>query len=1246
MEDIAAAGALREVALSLKLGTMRDLLAAGEAAARSIKDVDTGIRLKAALDLWVTQASKRIAQEAPPASKRASSTAPGGSTKAPETLKALIQWTKKLGIDGELKTSAQDAKRYLGDELAWAVAYLSPTQTIEDLLKGQGLARGVTSESAPARALRRGAVRFLEARAKTAEARALMAAMPEEVRAVHEALGHLADHVRLGVPCAHESPLTPSLELDETSATVRVTYPGARATDGAFNVVFALNFAGNGIRLVVERAGSSQRDPLGRVDLNEPPAALKTWLSPKLAQRVVESVSAVQKTLYEQAPLAEQLRTLLVEPAWRRLFRLAETILAPENVSDSAQERLVWVLDPREDSVAALPASVRLRKDGLWGKPTVRSSDWLLESLGTLEGELRDCALMWLAAHNIPERAQHLAAEGTLLSKLALLGALLTKEGQPVVFKRTALTLRLAPHGDGAFVMKGELGGSPVSWGEVRAAKGALLRVRGQVVYWAEVPKTVLSLIDAGFFESLDVPQEALDALLERIVPLQEGVHFAIPSYIAGREVAADNATKMVLEREAGGRLDVRLMVRPLPGGALHEPGEGAPMIYGWSGGERSFSPRQLVEERRNAQRLHESLGLERLGRDVGQFHYKIRTPEAASELLRTLQNIDPVPEIAWRGVLAPLRRSATLARSTLRLSLLAGEGNLQVAQALDEDGQAFAMEALLDVVRRGGNVLTTDDGELREIGAELQRWLVELDARLSPDAATPTLTRAALVGWQEAWDGFGIEEDAGARLLRDAIDQANQEDLVLPEKFEKLLRPYQKDGLRWLMGRVKANVGACLADDMGLGKTLQSITLLSMRASDGPALVVCPTSVATTWEAELARFAPELNLIVYRGTKRKALLQRCEPGTVLLASYDIMARDAEDLAQTTWSTLIFDEAHYLKNVASRRREAAAELQAESKVALTGTPLENHLGELWSLMDLLNPGLLGTYEYFRTNFVAAMGSEDAQARLEMLRRRLKGVILRRTKRDVAPELPPRTESVRWIELNSEERERYRGLQREALEHVSQPEGAGGGKRRFEMLAWLTRLRQLVCHPRLLDPDYSDQSSKLEAALSLIEDALAAQQRILVFSQFTSLLKLLRESLDARFIQYLYLDGATPTTQRAASVEAWQKARANLFLLSLKAGGTGLNLTGSDYVLLLDPWWNPAVEDQASDRAHRIGQKKPVSVVRFVCEQTVEESVLELHSRKRATARSVLEGDEALGTLSDTELETLIRHGLT
>ncbi len=433
--------------------------------------------------------------------------------------------------------------------------------------------------------------------------------------------------------------------------------------------------------------------------------------------------------------------------------------------------------------------------------------------------------------------------------------------------------------------------------------------------------------------------------------------------------------------------------------------------------------------------------------------------------------------------------------------------------------------------------------------------------------------------------------------------------------------------------------VGACLADDMGLGKTVQTLALLVHRAALGPALVITPISVTPGWIAEAARFAPGLRVLPYRGSNRGALLVDPRPGDLFIAGYGVVARDPGALAGVHFSTLVLDEAHSIKNTITQRARAVGRLQADFRVALTGTPVENHLAELWSLFRVISPGLLGTWPQFRERFAAPIERDQSVERRAALARVLRPFMLRRTKENVLPELPPLIELNRLVSLSAAERELYETAHLAASTAIAE---AQTPNQRFAVLAWLTSLRRLACHPRLFHDAWTGAASKLDAFLALVDELRATGHRALVFSQFTDHLALVREALTARGIPILYLDGSTPLDGRVRAVESFQRGEGDLFLISLKAGGTGLNLTAADYVIHLDPWWNPAVEDQATDRAHRIGQSRPVTVIRLIAQGTIEEAVLALHAEKRDLAERLLEGTDVAGRLSADDLVELVR----
>ncbi len=538
-------------------------------------------------------------------------------------------------------------------------------------------------------------------------------------------------------------------------------------------------------------------------------------------------------------------------------------------------------------------------------------------------------------------------------------------------------------------------------------------------------------------------------------------------------------------------------------------------------------------------------------------------------------------------------------------------------------------------------NFIELSDGQFIAITEKLRKHLQSLNA------ATDDKNRLFNLG-------SGILEEFADELENFKADKAWKEHLVkiraaqkfvpeLPKTFDADLRPYQITGYEWLSRLANWGVGACLADDMGLGKTLQALALLVERAEKGVALVVAPVSVCRNWIKEAHRFSPTLKFHLFGEGDRKTQVESLGNYDVLVTSYSLLQLEEELFTSQKFATIVLDEAQAVKNRTTKRSKTVMNLQADFRLITTGTPVENHLGELWNLFNFINPHLLGNYEFFSRNFAVPIeknGDENARKTLQKL---IKPFILRRRKNQVLDDLPPKTEIMLTVEMSAEERAFYESVRREALERIESTDGEAKDKR-FRILAELTRLRLACCHPKLVNENIDSGSSKLELFGETLAELLENKHKALVFSQFVKHLRIVEEYLKNKGINYHYLDGSTPPNVRQERIDAFQRGSGDVFLISLKAGGTGLNLTAADYVIHLDPWWNPAVEDQATDRVHRIGQQRPVTVYRLVTADTVEEKILKLHETKRDLADSLLDGTEASGKLSAEDLLALIGEG--
>ncbi len=455
------------------------------------------------------------------------------------------------------------------------------------------------------------------------------------------------------------------------------------------------------------------------------------------------------------------------------------------------------------------------------------------------------------------------------------------------------------------------------------------------------------------------------------------------------------------------------------------------------------------------------------------------------------------------------------------------------------------------------------------------------------------------------------------------------------PLQLKATLRPYQEEGVAFLQHLVANGVGGVLADDMGLGKTLQTIAHICTEKASGrmqtPALVVAPTSLVGNWARELERFAPHLSVTILHGTERHTRKSEIASSDVVITTYPLLVRDEDLLADCEMYLLILDEAQAIKNTRSQTHRAIKAIRAEHRLCLSGTPVENHLGELWALFDFLNPGLLGDEIGFTRCYRRPIEQRQDEDRLTALRELVAPYILRRIKRDVAKDLPPKTELFHRVELRGKQRELYEHIRVAAhadVRKVIKQKGLAAST--IPILDALLKLRQVCCDPRLVRMDAArdvTKSAKYEALFALLDQQLAQGHRVLVFSQFTSMLALIAEGLKERGIDYLALTGATKDRQKM--VDAFEGGQADVFLISLKAGGTGLNLTSADMVIHYDPWWNPAAQAQATDRAHRIGQARPVFVYNLFVAGSVEERVMRMQQRKRWLSTTLLgDGGEA------------------
>ena len=928
-------------------------------------------------------------------------------------------------------------------------------------------------------------------------------------------------------------------------------------------------------------------------------------------------------------------------PAWERGLGELDQLLPGVDVPEDVQ--LGWVLDDDPSGVVRLrPATVRWREADGWKVRTIS----IVAALRGASGPASKADRAVLA--DLQLLSSHTGTPPPPLQRAIVSRCVAALPGHPRVFDGEGRRLDVLAAPLGLVIQEGSAGGAalhPTVGGTPWPAShvlGVLAENHaGDVSFTVDdgPPLRLMSVSGSSdvyaFFRALsqrgaEFPPEGVDALLERIPAFAELLPVTVSEGLAGRRVAPRSHWAVELQLLAGERvaLSVRLRVLPVAGGKAQVPGRGAVRVFGCDARGRLHADRDLDEERPLCGELLDMLCLDPAGA-AGDASWVLTSPDRAMDVVGRLQQLSDGPvevEVRWRGERQEV--VADLTDNDLTVNVQKGRDWFGLAGGLKVDELELALGALLDQVRTGARYV-------RVTGGAWVRLDEELRARLSRLADVHGTGAGGLVGLVGVLDDL---EDAGATVdgVEDWRDLERQVHETLawtppPPGLTATLREYQRVGFVWLARLARLGSGAILADDMGLGKTLQTIALLAHLADEGPALVVAPKSLCMNWASELRRFAPSLRPRHYAGSGRRAALAGLRAGDVVIVSYGLAVReagDSGDLGRVDFSTLVLDEAQAVKNPETQRHQALQGLSRRRAVLLTGTPVENREDELWALMAFANPAALGSRSRFMTLLEGDASTEGSTVAVG--RGRVGAVVspfvLRRRKSEVARELPPRTIQTERVLPPVGERERYGRARAAVVARLRQSHAAGGQEQgRFEVLAALTRLRQLACHPGLIDPTWMGGSAKLRRVVEIVEESVASGHRLLLFSQFTRFLGMVRDQLAHVGQPVAWLDGSMSTAARERAVQSFQSGEHPVFLLSLLAGGTGLNLTAADRVLLLDPWWNPAAEAQAADRAHRIGQQRAVHIIRLVTAGTIEERVHELQDDKRKMVGELLGG---------------------
>ena len=736
------------------------------------------------------------------------------------------------------------------------------------------------------------------------------------------------------------------------------------------------------------------------------------------------------------------------------------------------------------------------------------------------------------------------------------------------------------------------------------------------------------------------LPAEA-EPMLEKLFTALRGrleVHSDISGGISLKKVEGCPVIIVRITPE-GEMFRLSAFVRPLEdGSAEFFPAEGNEVVYDSHAGERVEVVRNLRKEASNLRKVNALL--------PEGWAFIDELPDCfldAPELLGFMERVSEEPFVValeWpEGETLKLLKPET-AKWEISAVGKGGWYELEGDVAVSED-KLMSVYQLLALLRESkGRYIRIGEKEFLQISDSLRRQLERIDFLSQENRGKLRVPELAMALLGDSLSGeIAIDEPDALLELRERIHRSRDARYDVPDGLSATLRYYQEEGFQWLMRVSSWGAGACLADDMGLGKTVQAIAFLLAHASEGPSMVVAPASVVANWQREMVRFAPTLRPQLLSGLSaddRGGVLNVLAAGDVLLISYGLLVSESEHLCSVKWNAVCLDEAHTIKNRDTKTSGAAMGLNASHRLILTGTPVQNHLGELWNLFRFIVPGLLGTYEQFSQKYMSGQQSAAAE-----LKRIVAPFLLRRTKQEVVRELPDKEEIVVPVALSEEEAAVYEVIRREAVAELE-----GSSSLSVNALSMITKLRMAACSASLAEKKWIGSGcSKLDVFMEKLVPIVEGGNSVLVFSQFTSFLSMAAAALDKCGLgDYLYLDGQTPVAKRQSMVDSFQRGEHKIFLISLKAGGLGLNLTGANYVIHLDPWWNPAIEQQATDRAYRIGQSQKVTVYHLISANTIEEKILRLHATKRNLADTILEGSNANNRISPDEILEMITPG--
>ncbi len=963
-------------------------------------------------------------------------------------------------------------------------------------------------------------------------------------------------------------------------------------------------------------------------------------------------VDTVQE-LRDTTGIVPILSILEPEEPWKR--SLQALIFATSQETDRVQQtiRMVWMVAFEGDQINISPKEQKLSGEGDWskGRPISLSRLYQSNKFNYLTSQDRRICASIKKTHNPATNGVNYLfdMEKALVAMIGHPHLYLAQSPMtPMEFVPGEPEIMVEERGDNLHICFAH----PISSDNINFHKETPTRVK--IISINDNHRRIAQITGK---DGITVPMAASEEVLTAIGNISSfmTVHSAIAADSTSHKtsnvnfVEADSTIYMhLIPYGTGFRLE--MFVKPfVEGGHYLKPGQGVENIMAEVNGKRLQTKRNLAMEEDKARDIEELCPILDLAVDMEQDNdreWHLYDPDDCLQALMELQDIREKVIIEWpEGEKLSITHQVSVSNLNLKIRTNRQNWFAMSGQLMLDQGQVIELKELLTKVKgSSGRFVEIGDGQFVALTQEFRKRLEDInlfsDGLGDANNDEVLVHPLAAIQLEKIANQATTNADKGWKKQITKIGAAQDFKPILPSTLQADLRTYQQEGFEWLARLSHWGVGGCLADDMGLGKTLQSLAIILKQAENGPSLVIAPTSVSTNWQTEVQRFTPTITIKLFSGKDRAECINGLGKYDLLITTYTLLQQESELLSSVKWQTVILDEAQAIKNAATKRSQAAMALQADFRLITTGTPIENHLGELWNLFHFINPGLLGTLASFNERFAVPIERyQDRDARIK-LKKLIQPFILRRIKSQVLEELPSRTEVTLDVELSPEESHLYEALRQNAIDILENAKEKKG--RHLQILTEIMRLRQACCNPRLIDNNSSIESSKLRVFASVIEELLASRHKALVFSQFIGHLSIIREYLDKKGVHYQYLDGGTSSKQRKIRVDNFQAGEGDLFLISLKAGGLGLNLTAADYVIHMDPWWNPAIEDQASDRAHRIGQTRPVTIYRLVCKNTIEEKIVKLHQEKRDLAGSLLEGTDISAKMTSTDLLDLIK----